>query len=224
MKEMTKEYKQERIAKNVAALIDEDLSYSVINLGVGIPTLVADYLTRPGVCVMAENGMLGVGPIASAEASHPNLINAGRQSVLETLGCMYCDSATAFGLIRGGHIDATVLGAFEVDQDGSVANWIIPGGKQLGVGGAMDLVSGAKHVIIAMTHTSKANSKLVQHCSLPLTAKGKVNTVVTEYAVFEFEGEKVVLKKLAPEITLEELETITDIAYTVADNLCQMRI
>lgn len=224
MKEMTKEEKQERIAKNVAALIDEDPSYSVINLGVGIPTLVADYLTRPGVCVMAENGMLGVGPIASGDASHPDLINAGRQSVLETSGCMYCDSATAFGLIRGGHIDATVLGAFEVDQAGNVANWIIPGGKQLGVGGAMDLVSGAKRVIIAMTHTSNNGSKLVSNCSLPLTAKGKVNTVVTEYAVFAFEGGNIVLKKIAPEITLDELKTITDITYTVADDLRQMAV
>ena len=144
MREFTKEEKQERIAKNVASVIDADKTMSFVNLGVGIPTLVADYIQRHDVYVMAENGMLGVGAAAPAELAHPDLINAGRQSVLETPGCSYTDSASAFGMIRGGYIDATVLGAFEVDQAADVANWIIPGGKQLGVGGAMDLVSGAK--------------------------------------------------------------------------------
>lgn len=222
MIELSKEEKQVRIAKNVAALIDEDSRYNVINLGVGIPTMVSNYVTREGVYLMAENGMLGVGPIADAEHAHPDLINAGRQSVLETKGCWYTDSATAFGLIRGGHIDATVLGAFEVDQDGDVANWIIPGGKQLGVGGAMDLVSGAKKVIIAMTHTSKTGSKLVKKCTLPLTAKGKVKTVVTEYGVFEFENGSITLTKLAPEISLEEIRSITELDYQVSDSLRQM--
>lgn len=222
MKEMTKEEKQARIAKNVAALIDADPSYSVINLGVGIPTQVGDYLQRKDVYVLAENGILGAGHVAVGDEIHPDLINAGRQPITEQDGCCYCDSATAFGLIRGGHINATVLGAFEVDENADVANWIIPGGKQLGVGGAMDLVSGAERVIIAMTHMSKTGTKLVKKCSLPVTSKGTVSVVVTEYAVFFFEGGKLVLHKLAPELTLEELGAITDIPFTVADDLCEM--
>ena len=171
---------------------------------------------------MAENGMLGVGPIATGDEIHPDLINASRQPVKETVGCCFFDSSMAFGLIRGGHVDATVLGAFEVDENADVANWIIPGGKQLGVGGAMDLVSGSKRVIIAMTHTSKTGPKLVKKCTLPLTAKGCVHTVVTEYGVFEFTSGKLVLKKLAPEITVEELRTITDIDFEVDANLREM--
>lgn len=220
MKELSKEEKQTRIAKNVARLIDDDKSYSVINLGVGIPTLVADYLEREDVYVIAENGMLGVGPIVTGDEVVDNdLINAGRQNVKETPGCVYFSSDFAFGLIRGGHIDATVLGAFEVDKDANVANWIIPGGKQLGVGGAMDLVSGAKKVIIAMTHTSKNGSKLVQQCTLPMTSKGTVSIVVTEYAVFQFIEEKLTLVKIAPEVTVDELREITDIEFAVNDCL-----
>lgn len=222
MKELSKEEKQARIAKNVAAIIDEDSSLSFINLGVGIPTMVSNYVTRQDVYLMAENGMLGVGRIATGDEIHPDLINAGRQPVCETPGCAYMDSVDAFGMIRGGHIDATVLGAFEVDQCADVANWIIPGGRQLGVGGAMDLVSGARKVIIAMTHTSKTGAKLVERCSLPLTAKGKVSMVVTECAVFTFSGGKVTLEKVAPEITLDELAGITDIEYTVSDTLKSM--
>ena len=153
MKELSKEEKQERIAKNVARIIDEDTSLTFINLGVGIPTMVSNYVSRSDIYLMAENGMLGVGPIATGDDINPDLINAGRQPVLETKGCSYMDSAEGFGMIRGGHIDATVLGALEVDQNADVANWIVPSGKQLGVGGAMDLVGGARKVIIAMTHT-----------------------------------------------------------------------
>lgn len=224
MKELTKEEKQIRIAKNAAALIDGDESCSVINLGVGIPTLVADYLTRKNVYVMAENGMIGVGPAAEGDQIHPDLINAGRQPVRETAGCCYVDSAMSFGMIRGGHIDATVLGAFEVDEEASVANWIIPGGKQLGVGGAMDLISGARKVIVAMTHTSKTGPKLVRRCSLPLTARCAVDAVVTECGVFAFEEGKLVLKKLAPELTVDELRGITDIPFAVAEPLGPMLV
>ncbi len=222
MKAFTKEEKQERIAKNVAALINEDPFYTYVNLGVGIPTLVANYITRDDVYILAENGMLGVGPVTSQENAHPDLINAGRQPVLETAGCCFMDSAMAFGMIRGGHIDATVLGAFEVDQHGDVANWIIPGGKQLGVGGAMDLVSGARRVIIAMTHTSKTGPKLIRECTLPLTAKNKVDYVVTEYGVFAFQNGQITLIKLAPEISLEEIREITGLEYRVSDKLRPM--
>ena len=219
MRQLSKEEKQARIAKNVAAIIDRDDFYSVINLGVGIPTLAADYITRKGVYVLAENGMLGVGPAAPVGQAHPDLSNASRQPVLETRGCVYCDSAMAFGMIRGGHVDATVLGAFEVDEGGDVANWIIPGGKQLGVGGAMDLVSGARRVIIAMTHTSGTGSKLVKRCTLPITAKGKVDLVVTELGMFAFERGGVLLKKIAPGLTLEELRAVTDLDFTPCKEL-----
>ncbi len=213
MRELSKEEKQIRIAKNAAALIDGDESCSVINLGVGIPTLVANYLTREKVYIMAENGMVGVGPMAAAGQAHPDLINAGRQPVLETRGCAYMDSAESFGMIRGGHVDMTVLGAFEVDEEASIANWIIPGGKQLGVGGAMDLICGARKVLAAMTHTGKNGLKLVKRCSLPLTAKGAVDSVVTEYGVFTFRDGKLHLKRIAPEISLEELRRITEIEF-----------
>ncbi len=166
--------------------------------------------------------MLGVGPIATGDDINPDLINAGRQPVLETKGCSYMDSAEGFGMIRGGHIDATVLGALEVDQNADVANWIVPSGKQLGVGGAMDLVGGARKVIIAMTHTSKTGPKLVKRCSLPLTAKSSASIVVTEYAVFFFENGKVTLKKIASDITTEELARITDIEYVVSEQLGTM--
>lgn len=221
---LSKEEKQNRIARNTAALIDADESLSVINLGVGIPTMVSNYVSREGIYLMAENGMLGVGPIAEGDEIEPDLINAGRQPVLETKGCSYMDSAKAFGMIRGGHVDATVLGAFEVDQNADVANWIIPGGKQLGVGGAMDLVSGARKVIIAMTHTSKTGSKLVKKCSLPLTASGRVDAVVTEYAVFAFRGGEVVLEKLAPDIDEDELRAITELDYAVSPQLEPMLV
>ncbi|MBR2591828.1 MAG: succinyl-CoA--3-ketoacid-CoA transferase [Oscillospiraceae bacterium] len=224
MKEFSKEEKQERIAKNVAALINEDPYYTFVNLGVGIPTLVANYISRDDVYILAENGMLGVGPVTTPEHAHPDLINAGRQPVLETRGCCYMDSVMAFGMIRGGHIDATVLGAFEVAQNGDVANWIIPGGKQLGVGGAMDLVSGAKRVIIAMTHTSKTGPKLVRKCSLPLTARGKAAYVVTEYGVFAFDAGRITLIKLAPEITLDEIRSVTDVDYEVSESLRSMAV
>ncbi|HBR07565.1 MAG TPA: succinyl-CoA--3-ketoacid-CoA transferase [Clostridiales bacterium] len=222
MKELSKEEKQERIAKNVARIIDEDTSLTFINLGVGIPTMVSNYVSRSDIYLMAENGMLGVGPIATGDDINPDLINAGRQPVLETKGCSYMDSAEGFGMIRGGHIDATVLGALEVDQNADVANWIVPSGKQLGVGGAMDLVGGARKVIIAMTHTSKTGPKLVKRCSLPLTAKSSASIVVTEYAVFFFENGKVTLKKIASDITTEELARITDIEYVVSEQLGTM--
>ncbi len=222
MKELSKEEKQEKIAKNVARIIDEDTSLTFINLGVGIPTMVSNYVSRSDIYLMAENGMLGVGPIATGDDINPDLINAGRQPVLETKGCSYMDSAEGFGMIRGGHIDATVLGALEVDQNADVANWIVPSGKQLGVGGAMDLVGGARKVIIAMTHTSKTGPKLVKRCSLPLTAKSSASIVVTEYAVFFFENGKVTLKKIASDITTEELARITDIEYVVSEQLGTM--
>jgi 3-oxoacid CoA-transferase B subunit len=179
-------------------------------------------VTNENVFIQAENGMLGVGPIAIGGEIHPQLINAGRQPVTETLGCSYMDSCASFGMIRKGIVDATVLGAFEVDQNANVSNWIIPGGKQLGVGGAMDLVSGAKMVIIAMSHTNKGQPKLVKRCSFPITGIGEVDIVVTELAVFSFKDAKITLKKIAPEIGIDYLKTVTEIEFEVDHELENM--
>jgi 3-oxoacid CoA-transferase B subunit len=211
-----------RIAKNIAALFDDVKDITVLNLGVGIPTQVANYISNDNVFIQAENGMLGVGPIAVGDEIHPQLINAGRQPVKQTPGCSFFDSSTSFGMIRGGHIDATVLGAFEVDQDGNVANWIIPNGKMLGVGGAMDLVVGAKKVVIAMMHTSKGAPKLLKKCTLPITGFGEVDVVVTEFAMFFFEQGKIVLKAIAPEVDVDFVRGITEFSFEVSGGLKKM--
>lgn len=208
-----------RIAKNIAALFNEVEEITIVNLGVGIPTQVANYITNDNVFIQAENGMLGVGPIAVGDEIHPQLINAGRQPVKETPGCAFFDSSTSFGMIRGGHIDATVLGAFEVDQHGNIANWIIPNGKMLGVGGAMDLVVGAKKVIIAMMHTSKGAPKLLKECTLPVTGYGEADIVATELAMFFFEQGKIVLGAIAPEVDVDYIRSITEFEFSVSSDL-----
>ncbi|HIU64775.1 MAG TPA: succinyl-CoA--3-ketoacid-CoA transferase [Candidatus Avacidaminococcus intestinavium] len=217
-----KEQANIRIAKNIAALFNETNDITIINLGVGLPTTVSNYITNKKVFVQAENGMLGVGALATDEEAHPQLINAGRQAVKETPGCSFFDSATSFGMIRGGHINATVLGAFEVDEKGNVANWIIPNGKMFGVGGAMDLVVGAEKVIIAMMHTSKGKSKLLRKCTLPITGYGEVDILVTEMGMFFFENGIITLRKIAPDVNLEELRDVTEFEFLVADDLVDM--
>ena len=219
MATLEKEVANSRIAKNIAALFNDVEDITILNLGVGIPTQVANYITNDNVFIQAENGMLGVGPIAVGDEIHPQLINAGRQPVKETPGCAFFDSSASFGMIRGGHIDATVIGAFEVDQHGNVANWIIPNGKMLGVGGAMDLVVGAKKVVIAMMHTSKGKSKLLKECTLPITGFGEVDVVVTEMAMFFFENGKIILKAIAPEVDVEYVRSITEFAFVVSEDL-----
>ena len=209
---------KERIASVIARHFDKKAQDGrlFINLGVGIPTMVADHVTNPHIYIQAENGMLGVGCAAPEGQMDHDLINAGRTCVTETPGCSYLDSAASFGMIRGGHVDATVIGAFEVDQKANIANWIIPNGKQLGVGGAMDLVTGAREVVIAMQHTSKnGKSKLVKQCTLPITGIGEADMVVTEYAVFVFDKGRLILREIAPEITLDELRAITDADFDV---------
>lgn len=223
MYSFSKDLASERIAKNIANLFNGKENTTILNLGVGIPTLVSNYVNNDNIFIQAENGMLGVGPVAIGDQIHPQLINAGRQPVTETTGCSFFDSTTSFGMIRGGHVDATVIGAFEVDEEANVANWIIPNGKMLGVGGAMDLVAGANNVIIAMRHTDKdGNSKLIKKCTLPVTGYGEVDFVVTEYAIFKFDDNKMVLKAIAPEISVEELKEITEAKYSVADDLKTM--
>lgn len=211
-----------RIASRIAREFNEmsEARNLFVNLGVGIPTMVGDYIEGKRIFLQAENGMLGVGPAAKEENKDPRLINAGRVMVTETPGCSYFDSCSSFGMIRGGHIDASVIGAFEVDQEGNVANWIIPGGKMLGVGGAMDLISGANDVYIAMQHVSKNGSpKIIPKCTLPITGFGRVSVVVTEYALFRFKNGQMHLEELCPQITLEELKKITPAEFTLSKEL-----
>jgi 3-oxoacid CoA-transferase B subunit len=222
---ISEEQAKERIARRIARHFLEQGRKLVINLGVGIPTMVANYIRGGNIFIQAENGILGVGPLAEGDKIDRQLINAGRQPVTETPGCSYFDSATSFGMIRGGHVDATVIGAFEVDEEGNISNWIIPNGKQLGVGGAMDLVSGAKQVIVGMQHTTKdGTSKLVKGCRLPVTGFGEVDLVVTELGVFAFEARRLVLKEIAPEVSLEALTALTAARFQVSPGLQPMAL
>ncbi len=211
---------KQRIAKRIALEFGEG---DVVNLGIGIPTLVSDYIPE-GIQVIfqAENGAIGVGPTPAV----PDLkcIGAGGRIISLLPGGSFFASDTSFGLIRGGHVDATVLGALEVDQNGDLANWMVPGKSVPGMGGAMDLVVGAKRVYIASTHvTKKGESKILKKCKLPLTAVGVITMIVTEFAVFEFRNGKMTLIEIAPEVSLEDIEAHTDAEFAVAEPLMPMK-
>lgn len=188
----------------------------MVNLGIGLPTLVANYLPEDiHVTLQSENGLLGLGPAPEEGFEDPDLTNAGGGLVTMLIGGMYFDSAFSFALIHGGHVDVTVLGALEVDQEGNVASWMIPGKMVPGMGGAMDLVVGAKKVVIAMLHTAKGRPKILKKCQLPLTAVGVVDMIVTEMAVFEFVDGKMILTELLNDASLEKVKAATEAQFVV---------
>ncbi|WP_343206447.1 3-oxoacid CoA-transferase subunit B [Bacillus sp. B15-48] len=197
----------------------QELTSGIINLGIGIPTLVADYLSRGSVTIHSENGILGVGPEPKPDEVDIDLVNAGKLPITELPHASYFDSSISFGMMRGGHLDATVIGALQVSETGDIASWAIPGKDVLGVGGAMDLVVGAKKVIAAMTHlTPKGEPKILPECTYPLTAKKRVDTIITELAVFKFRNEKLYLVELTDDISFEKLKEITPANYEVAED------
>ncbi|UAB73650.1 3-oxoacid CoA-transferase subunit B [Vibrio sp. SCSIO 43132] len=199
---------RQRIAKRVAQEFNDG---DVVNLGIGLPTLVANEISPEiEILFQAENGLLGIGEMADETNKDWDLVNAGAQYITAVEGAGYFNSADSFAIIRGGHVDATVLGALEVDEQGNLANWIVPGKMVPGMGGAMDLVVGAKKVIIAMEHTAKGNPKLLKQCTLPLTATGQVDMVVTELGVFEITSQGMVMTEIAEGVRFDEVQSQTE--------------
>ncbi len=200
---------REQIAKRIA---DEVQDGYTVNLGIGIPTLVANYIpSTKSVMLQSENGLLGMGPFPTNDKVDADLINAGKQTITTIPGSSFFNSADSFAMIRGGHIDLTVLGAMEVDEQGSIANWMVPGKMIKGMGGAMDLVAGAKNVIVAMQHTDKeGNSKLRSVCTLPLTGVKCIKKIVSDFGVIEVTDQGFVLLEYAPDMTAEQVMKATE--------------
>lgn len=212
---------QTLIARRIAQEIGPDM---LVNLGIGIPILVANYVpTGRGVLFQSENGLIGTGPILEAGMTQRFLTDAAGQPVSALPGAATFDSAVSFGLIRGGHVDVTVLGGLQVDEAGQLANWMIPGKKVPGMGGAMDLVTGARRVIVAMQHTAKGQPKIVKRCTLPLTSVRSVDLLVTELAVISFAGGRATLLETAPGVSVQDVLAATEAALAVPDHVPEMK-
>jgi acetate CoA/acetoacetate CoA-transferase beta subunit len=210
------------IARRVAR---ELRSGNLVNLGIGIPTLVANHVPPElKVFFQSENGLIGTGPIPEQGMAHPLLTDAGGGPISALPGASTFDSAMSFALIRGGHVDVTVLGGLQVDAEGHLANWMIPGKMVPGMGGAMDLASGARRVIVAMQHTAKGKSKIVRKCGLPLTSERPVDLVVTDMAVMGFENGRIMLLETAPGVSVAEVMAVTEAELLIPEHVPQMRI
>ncbi|WP_047384761.1 3-oxoacid CoA-transferase subunit B [Cetobacterium sp. ZWU0022] len=220
--ELTKEKIREIIAKRVAKEFNDG---DVVNLGIGLPTEVANYIPDSiYVALQSENGLIGMGPVPCEKEADSRISNAGGSLVSIVEGGCFFDSLVSFGIIRGGHVDTTVLGALQVDEKGNLANWMVPGKMVPGMGGAMDLVVGAKKVIIAMEHTAKGRPKILKNCTLPLTAANQVNLIVTEKGVMEIKNNRVYLKEISPFSSVEDIMKYTEAEIIVQDDLKIMEV
>lgn len=208
----------------IAARVAKELNDGdVVNLGIGLPTLVPNYLPEGiDITLQSENGFIGIGPTPEGDAINKYIVNAGGQPASINTGGAFFDSSQSFGIIRGGHVDITVLGALQVDGHGNLANWMIPGKLVPGMGGAMDLVVGARKVIVAMEHTAKGKAKILKDCTLPLTAAGQVNLIVTEMGVMEVTDKGLVLTEINEEFTVEEVQMATEATLIISEDLKKM--
>lgn len=219
---MDKDQIKDYIAKRVARELQDG---DVVNLGIGLPTLVANYIPAGvDITLQSENGFVGLGPAPEPGKEEKYVVNAGGQPVTIHGGGAFFDSSISFAIIRGGHVDATILGALQVDEKGNLANWKIPGKMVPGMGGAMDLVVGAKKVIVAMEHTAKGSPKILKECTLPLTAAAQVNLIITEMGVIEVTEKGLVLKEMNPEFTVEEIQKATEALLIISEDLKEMEI